>query len=406
MSKTIISLIALSVVVVFLIIASFVLFDIVTVEGNQIGVKETWSEGVLEDALLPRTYILFPGFTQKIYKYDISSKVFVMNDLDDQIEFGEGRRYDSYAVQSAEGQDMVVSLNVRWRIDPAKIIIIHKTIRDNIEEKVLRPEIMRVVKDQSTIRDAIVAYSGAGLVKLQSDIFERLADPAGELRTRGVIVENFVIEQIGLDPEYVGEIKARQVAIQRELRAHEETKAALAEAEKVKAVAQAEFEKSVVDAKRDKEVGILSAQKKAEQEVLAAQASAKQVELAAEASKIKIVLAAEANARQVELAAEANKIKTVLAAEAEKEAGELTAQAIRAIGIAEAEVTKLKLSAYDVPGAQVFVQIEVAKQMAGAFQNIRGYLPQDMKINLLSESFLDAIQQTVSPKAKPVPFGN
>ena len=41
----------------------------------------------------------------------------------------------------------------------------------------------------------------------------RLADPNGELYKRGIIIENFVIESIGLDRDYVGQIKARQVAM-------------------------------------------------------------------------------------------------------------------------------------------------------------------------------------------------
>jgi regulator of protease activity HflC (stomatin/prohibitin superfamily) len=379
-------LIVVGVIAAVLLVISLILFDIETIAGNEYGVKETWSEGVVEEYLLPKTYILFPGFTQKIYHYDASSRVFVMNDQDGAVEYGEGRRRDSYMVQSAEGQDMRISLNVRWRIDPEKVIQLHKTVRENIEEKILRPELMRVVKDEATLRTAIEAYSGVGLVQLQSDILARLSDRTNELGLRGVIVENFVIESIGLDPEYVGEIKARQVAIQREMRAREETKAALAEAEKVKAEAQAEFEKFVVEGKRDKEVGILMAQKQAEQEVLAAEASKKQV-----------VLAAEAAAQQVELAAGADKKRVVLAAEGEKEAGELKAQAIIAIGKAEAQATELKLRAYTAAGPDAFVQIEVAKYMAEAFKNIDGYLPQDMKVNLLSESFMDAVKQVVRP---------
>lgn len=379
-------LIILGVVVVFLLIASLVLFDIETIAGNEYGVKETWSEGVISETLMPKTYILFPGFTQKIYHYDASSQIFVMNDQDDDVEYGEGRQRDSYMVQSAEGQDMRISLNVRWRIDPTKLLQLHKTVRDSIEEKVLRPELMRVVKDEATLRTAIEAYSGGGLVKLQSDILARLSNPDNELGVRGVIIENFVIESIGLDPEYVKEIKDRQVAIQREMRAREETKAALAEAEKVRAEAQAEFERAVVDGKRDKEVGILEAEKQAEQEVLAAEASKKQV-----------VLAAEAQAQQVELAAAADKKRAVLAAEGEKEAGELKAQAILAIGKAEAEATQLRLSAFAAAGPEAYVQIEVSKQIAEAFKNIDGYLPQDLKVNLLSESFMDAVRQVVKP---------
>jgi regulator of protease activity HflC (stomatin/prohibitin superfamily) len=374
--KTPLSLIATGVIVAAIVFASVFIVDIETVEGNEIGVKETWSAGVLPDPLQPKTYILIPGFTQKIFKYDLSSQVFVMNDqaMD---TYGEGRRRDSYLVQSSEGQDMRISLNIRWRRDPAHVVELHKTVRENVEEKILRPELMRVVKDQATTRTALEAYAGDGLVQLQSSISSALMSTDSELRKRGVIVENFVIEHIGLDPSYVEQIKARQVAVQSRLRAIEETKAAEAKAEQAKAEAQAAYERAVVDARRDKEVGVLAAQKRAEQQVLDAEAAAK----------------------RVELAAEADKNRNVLAAEGEQEAALLRAQAIQALGEAEAEATRLKLSAYSAEGSEAFVRIEVAKSMASAFQNIDGYLPQDMKVNLLSESFLKAVEAAVGGKA-------
>jgi len=383
-NKSIVSLVAVGAIIAALIAVSIMMVDVITVQGNQIGVLETWAEGVIPEPKMPKTYVLIPGFMKRVYTYDVSTRVFVMNDSAERV--AKGRTHDSYLVQSEEGQDMRISLNVQWRIDPDKIIHIHKTIRNNIEEKILRPGIMRIVKDAATTRIAIQAYSGQGLVDLQKEIFDRMTANDSELRLRGVIVENFVIEGIGLDREYIGEIKAKQVAIQRELRAREETKAAESEALRARAEAKADYEKQVVEARRDKEVGVLDAQKQAEQEVLRATAEAR-----------KVVLSAEAAAERVELAAGAQKKQNVLAAEGDKEAGDLRAQAIIAIGRAEAEATQLKLSAYAVPGAENFVRIEVAKQMAEGFKNIRGYLPQDMKINLLSESFLDAVRQAVSP---------
>lgn len=374
--KSVTPLIVAGIILVALVAASIFAVEITTVEGNQIGVKETWDGGVLADPLQPKTYVLFPGFTQKVFKYDLSSQVFVMNDaaMD---TYGEGRKRDSYLVQSSEGQDMRISLNIRWRRDPEHIVNLHKTVRENVEEKILRPELMRVVKDQATTRTALNAYSGEGLVQLQSDISNALMSPDAELRKRGVIVENFVIEHIGLDPAYVEQIKARQVAVQERLRAIEETRAAEARADRAKAEAQAAYEKAVVDAKRDKEVGILSAQKLAEQQVLDAEAAAK----------------------RVEFAAEADKNRNVLAAQGEQEAALLRAQAIEALGKAEAEATRLKLSAYSAEGSEAFVRIEVAKSMSTAFQNIDGYLPQDMTVNLLSDSFLRAVEAVVGGKA-------
>ena len=185
--KQIISLVVAGLVLIALVVASVFIVDISTVEGNELGVKETWDGGVIAESLQPKTYVLFPGFTQKVFKYDMSSQVFVMNDQANDT-YGEGRRRDSYLVQSSEGQDMRISLNIRWRRDPDFVVDMHKTVRGNVEEKILRPELMRVVKDQATTRTALNAYSGEGLVKLQSDISSALMSHEAELRKRGVIV--------------------------------------------------------------------------------------------------------------------------------------------------------------------------------------------------------------------------
>lgn len=347
------------------IIATAILFEVTTVHGNEYGVKETWGDGVVAEPLTPKTYFLFPGFTQKIFPYDMSMQVWVMNDKAEAHEKAEGRAADSYLVQSKDQQDMRISLQVQWQRDPMHVVELHKIARDAVEERLLRPEVMRIVKDEATKRTALEAYSGEGLVKLQNDIEGRLADKAGELRQRGVHVAKFVIEHIGLDPKYTEQIVARQVAIQAKLRADEETKTAFAQAEKAKADAQANYEKVIVEAKRDKEQGILMAEKEKQQKVLAAEASA----------------------RQVELAAEAEKNQNVLRAEGDKTSGELRAVAIIALGRADAEAQKLKLSAYAVPGADAFVKIEVSKQLAAAYGNIKGFLPEGMNVTLLTEQF-------------------
>lgn len=355
----------IGVVIVAAIIATLATIRIQTVGGNEIGVKETWKDGVVEEALGPKTYVLIPGFTQKIYTYPISQQVYVMNDRDDGQEFGEGRRGDAYLVQSAEGQDMRISFSTQWRRDPAFIVQLHKTVRDNVEERILRPELLRIVKDEATVMSALEAYAGEGLVKLQMNIQRRLQSPDGELRSRGIFVDNFVIENIGLDPKYREQITARQVAVQARLRAIEETKAAEAAAERAKAEAQADYERRVVEAERDKRVGVLEAEKEAEQQILGADAERQQ---------------------------------NVLRAQGEKESGELRAQAILAIGEAEAEATRLKLAAYHTEGADAFVKIEVAKSMSEAFKNIKGYLPESMNVTLLAEQYSNGVNLLVNPQ--------
>lgn len=332
------------------------LFSWKHIQGNEYGIMETWSEGVVNKVYAPGWYMLYPG--QTMYVYDTSVQVFEMSQA----------KNDGYRVQSQEGQDMNISMNVRWRLDPTKLVQFHKTIRKDAESKLIRPFAMRIVKDQATPLNALTAYSGPGLVKLQADIQNQLSGQGEgkELLDQGIIIINFVIEHIDLDPKYIEEIKQKQIATQKQLRAVEEQKAAEAEALVAKAMAQADFNKRVVEAERDAKVMVTAAQAENERAIISAKAEQQ---------------------------------KLILEAEGKKQAQIALAEGILATGKAEAEAKKLLLQAWAVPGADAFVQVEVAKHVAAGFQNIQGYLPSDMKINTLSMNFMDAIRAIVG---KPV----
>ncbi len=352
--------------------------DFETIRGNELGVKETFSGGVDPEPLTPKTY-LRNRFTTDIYHYDMSSKAFAMNDAAGRDRTNEN---DAYTLQTADQQSATLSLQLRYHKDPSKIIHIHKTYfahtghDDNpLEDRLIRPALMLVVKNHATKMKAMEMYSGEGLVRLQNEIEQDLLQPDNDLRTNGVIVDSFVIEKIALDPNYVAEITARQVAGMRTLRANEERLAADAEALKAKSVAMADLNIQVTAAERDKQIQILRANQEAESAVIAAKAANERV-----------VIEAKAQAEKV-----------ILAANAEKESSLARAAAIEAIGKATAEAERLKFSAYGAPGANLYAQIEVSRNMGAAFSGIKGYLPESMTTNLLTTNFLDSVRSMMNP---------
>ncbi len=359
MSKNSFRLLVVGISAIVGLIVFSVMFDVSSVRGDQVGVMETWSGGVMPDPLPSKTYFCMPW--QRITTYPLSVNVFSMND--------KGGEMGAYLVQSLDSQDMYLSLQVQWRIDPVSVVSLHKTVgATNIEERVLRPTLLRVVKDEATTREAVLAYSGDGLVKLQQDIEKDLNKVDGELRARGVIVDSFVIEHIRLDPLYVAEITGRQISMQKEKRAVQEERTAQAMALKVKAESQADLNKAVVEAQRDKEVAILKSEADNETKILVAKADAE---------------------------------KVILAANAEKESALAKSEAILALGKANAESEKLKFAAYSADGAEVYARIEVAKSMALAFGNIKGYLPESMHVYTLGDSFLKAVENVVGKSVVP-----
>lgn len=387
MNSNSIKLVASAIILVIVLVLGFTSIKIVTVEGNQLGVKETWSEGVAEAILQPKTYFLFPGWSQTVYKYDASSRVYVMNDKStgEEGKVSQGREKDAYLVQSQEGQDMKISMNLRWRIDPAKLRSIHMTVNQDIEEKLIRPVVLRVVKDKATQLKAIYAYSGEGLVQLQANIQSALsgndAIEGKELRERGIIVENFVIEHIALDPKYVEEIVKKQIAVQSQLRAVEEQKAAEADALVAKAKAQADLNTQVVAAERDAQIVVLKAKAAAEQVTVNATAQAAQVTIAAKAQAEQVVVAAEAAKKQAEMAGEGKKLG--MTAEAE---------GILAVGRAEAQAKQLMIDSYKAAGPDAYAKIQIAQSLAEGTKGIQGYLPNNFNPTIITGNFMDGVQ--------------
>lgn len=352
MNKTLMKLIGLGVGVLAVTVLLILLFDWKHIQGNEFGIKETWSQGVVTNTYSPGWYLLKPGET--MYTYDCSLQVFEMSQ----------KKNDGYKVQSLEGQDMTISWNVRWRIDPTKLVQIHKTVRKDIENKLIRPFGMRIVKDQATPLPALIAYSGNGLVKLQADIQNQLSGQGEgkELQEQGVIISSFVVEHIDLDPKYIEEIKQKQIATQKQLRLAEEEKAATAQALVSKAEAQADFNKRVVEAERDAKVMITAAQAENEKAIIAARAEQQKLILEAEGKKQSMVAIADGTLAQ---------------------------------GKAEAQAKQLMLQAWAVPGADIFVRNEIAKSLSEGTKNIKGYLPEGMTVNLLSDNFMKAVETIV-----------
>lgn len=74
------------------------------------------------------------------------------------------------------------------------------------------------------------------------------------------------------------------------------------------------------------------------------------------------------------------------------------AQGILAQGKAESDVIQMKMNAYSAAGATNYVTMEVARSMSEGFKGINGYLPQDMKVNVLTGSFLDSLKGFMHPQ--------
>lgn len=371
-------------------LTSVFLIKIRTVAGNEIGVLETWSDGVDATPLQPKTYVFMPGFNKAVYTYPTSGRVFVMNDKTNNAEpFAEGRRSDPLLVNSLDNQQVKFHIIVTWRVDPAHVVALHKNYRDNIEERLIRPEVVRAVSIRATIQNAIDLYSGAKLNDLRREVEAELIAVNGRMASNGVLVSSFVIEKPDFtNVEYVKAIEARQLAIATESQAREQTKANLALAESAKAAAlKVQFET------------IVAAETSAKQNVIAQQANSDKATIATKADAINTITQQEAAARVVVINAKAEADRQVAISEATKQAELNRAVGIEAVGRAEAEAKRLLLSSYAVPGSDLYTRIQVAASLATSFAGVKGYLPQGVTYNTVSRDFDQGVSLLVAPTA-------
>lgn len=380
----------LAIVAIFGFLVTFLLLvKIRTVEGNEVGVLETWSDGVSKDPLPPKTYVFFPGFSKSVYTYTTSGRVFVMNDKNDSDEpFANGRHADVLMVNSLDNQQVRFHITVTWRIDPMHVVELHKSYRDNIEERLIRPEVVNSVGIRATLQNAIDLYSGSKLNDLRSAVTDELRSPTGKLAQSGVIIDRFVIEKPRLNPDYEKVIEQRQLAIATESQAREQQKANVAIAEAAKAAALKQQYEEVVKAETAKQRGILEQEATSQKAIIEAAANAKNIIVTQNAESEKVVIAAKAEAA-----------RNIAISEAQKQAELNRAVAIEAIGKSTAEANRLLLSSYSVPGSDLYTRIQVASSLASSFSGVKGYLPQNVTYNTVAENFDKGVSLLVGPSA-------
>ena len=361
-----------------------------TVEGDEVGVRETWGAGVDPVSLAPKTYWRW-RWTEDIYTYKISGQVFVMNDKPNST-YGEGRTVDVLEVKSLDNQKIHFNVTVRWHRDSIHVVELHKAYRDSVEERLLRPEVVNSMTTHATVKDAISLYSGIGRNDLRNAVEAQLRDVEGALRKNGVIVDAFIIDDVNFpNKEYVDAIENRQLQIVKKSRAEEEQKAnqAIADAARIAALKQ-QYE-AVVAAQTAKQTQILAQEAESEKAIIEAKANATNTVVKQKAQSEQIVLQAEADAK-----------KQVALSESAKQADLNRAIAIEAVGKAEAEKNRLLLASYAVPGSDLYTKVKVAEQFATAMNTVRFY-PANATFNTIAENFDKGLSLLVSGQGAQAP---
>lgn len=367
---TLVAVILLGIITIF----SFAALKIETVAGNQLGVLETY-DGVSTKVYQPGTYFWFPnGFGKRMHAQPASGQVFAMTDKTE-TNAVDGRPVDPLKVNTLDNQQMTFNIHVTWHRDPVQLVELYKHYNDNVEEKLLRPEIANEISRRATLQNAIDLYSGPKLNELRDTVTAELRSATGKLATSGIVVDRVVIDRPSLNKDYEDLIEKRQLAIATESMAKEQKAANLALAEAGRTAALKEQYEKVVAADTAKQVAILQQDALAQQSIIQTAANAKNVVAQQEADSQKVVLASKAEAA-----------RNVAISEAQKQAEVNRAVGIKAVGEAAADANKLLLASYSVPGSDNYTRIQVADHLAAAYQGVR-YYPASMSMSVIASEF-------------------
>ncbi|HAM88573.1 MAG: Band 7 protein [Candidatus Falkowbacteria bacterium GW2011_GWC2_38_22] len=197
--------------ITFIVLAIFGLWlffaSIVIVEAGQTGVYSLFGK-VRDQELRSGFHLVIP--LARITKMSIRTEEYTMS-----IAQGEGKRYTADAITSLtkEGLSVDLDMTVLYRVEEDRASDIYRTIglKEDIDEKVIRPTI------RTAIRDVIAQYEAKDIYSEEREsASSKIADKLiSELEPRGIVIEQVLLRNVALPANLA-------TAIQEKLQAEQE----------------------------------------------------------------------------------------------------------------------------------------------------------------------------------------
>jgi regulator of protease activity HflC (stomatin/prohibitin superfamily) len=151
-------------------------------------------------------HIIVP-FIYKLDKYDIRIQEYTMS-----VAKSEGKVYgdDSVWSPTKEGLQVGVDLTLWFRLDTEKLVLLHKTIGENYEEKILRPAIRSLIRNTVSQYKVMELYSSKR-AEVQEKLFESLKN---SIKDKGIIIDRLLLRDIVFPKEFQRAIEEKQIAEQ------------------------------------------------------------------------------------------------------------------------------------------------------------------------------------------------
>ena len=196
--------------IIFIVAAIFVLWlffaSIVIIEAGETGVYSLFGK-VRDNELSSGFHLVIP--LAKVTKISIRTEEYTMS-----IAQGEGKLYGADAITSLtkEGLSVDLDMTVLYRIKEDKASDIYRTvgIKENVDEKIIRPTI------RTAIRDVIAQYEAKDIY---SEKREEAADKIAqnlenEMEERGIVIEEVLLRNVALPANLANAIQEKLQAEQ------------------------------------------------------------------------------------------------------------------------------------------------------------------------------------------------
>lgn len=184
-------------------------------------------------------HILVPVVENPIF-YDVRSQTYTMSS---QRTEGLIQGDDALRVLSADGQQIVLDVSVRFRINPDEVAQLHQAIGPNYLDKVVRPEVRTVVRNELALHRAISIFSDER-EQVQQNIQDQLTEKFGESH---LALQDVFLRNVRFSDQFQTAIEQKQIAEQEKER--ERFLVEKAELEKQRAITQAEGDSTAIQLK-------------------------------------------------------------------------------------------------------------------------------------------------------------
>ena len=138
------------------------------------------------------------------------------------------KRFDNVSGFSRETQDVIVSTTLNYRVDPAAVQNLYRTVGPNWFDTLVEPRINQFFKAETVKYDTVDIAPNREQIRL--DVQEKLD---ADLRQFSITVEDLLIDNIDFTPAFKQSIEEKQITAQNALREEERIRQIQNEAQQV-----------------------------------------------------------------------------------------------------------------------------------------------------------------------------